>query len=291
MTMTHTTHPTAGTFPGSDRRVRERRSFAGIPLWQASEGLRISWGGINGGVLLAVGLLILLTALGLAIGISAVNPGQTQASTVGTSAAIWSGLSLLAALFLGGYASTRLSATTDSTTGFFEGALVWVVSMLLTLYLASSGIGMLASGAFSLIGGAGQAMGAMVTGGDQDLSAGDVDQIVSRLENPSTAATVAAATGLPEAEVRSNLSGLAERVRAARNDPAQAAAEVRSSVQQMYSDARARGVFTQRAEAVQGGASAAAWITFGALVLSLIAAIWGGMVGRRRDSDEVPAMR
>jgi hypothetical protein len=74
----------------------------------------------GGGVLLAVGLMILLAALGVAIGISAVNPSQTEASTFGTGIAIWSGLSLLGALFLGGYASTKLSAATDATTGFFN---------------------------------------------------------------------------------------------------------------------------------------------------------------------------
>lgn len=276
------THTTVGTLPHSERRLRERRSFAGIPLWQAGEGLRISWGGINGGVLLAVGLLILLAALGIAVGISAVNPGRTDASTFGTGAAIWSAVSLLAALFLGGYASTKLGATTDMTTGFFEGALVWVVSMLLMLYLAGSGIGMLASGAFQLVGGAGQAVGSMVGAGAADLSSGDVDQIASRMEETETARQVATATGLPYDEVRSTLTNLAQEVRQASDDPAQAAASVRRGVEDLYAQARARGTIAERAEAMQPEASAAAWITFGAMVLSLFAAIWGGMVGRRQ---------
>ena len=60
-------------------------------------------------------------------------------------------------LFLGGLVSTRIGAITDGTTGFFEGALVWVVSVLLMLYLATSGIGMLAGGTLRLVGGAAQA--------------------------------------------------------------------------------------------------------------------------------------
>lgn len=283
------THTTIGSLPHDDRRVRERRSLSGLPLWKASEGLRISWGGINGGVLLAVGLLILLAALGIAVGISAVNPGSTEASTFGTGAAIWSGVSLLAALFLGGYASTKLGATTDSTTGFFEGALVWVVSMLLMLYLAGSGIGMLASGAFQLVGGAGQAVGSMVSAGAGDLTSGDVDQIATRLENPETARQVATATGLPYEDVRSAFTTVAQEVRNARDDPAQAAAEVRRSVENLYAQARARGTIAERAEAMQPEASAAAWITFVALVLSLGAAIGGGMVGRRPEPVRVTA--
>ena len=62
-------------------------------------GFRISWGGIWAGVLTVMGTLLFLTTLGFAIGVSAIDPGQTDASTFGTGAAIWSGLSLLIALF------------------------------------------------------------------------------------------------------------------------------------------------------------------------------------------------
>lgn len=273
------TNATAGTLPYGERRERERRSFTGLPFWKAREGLRISWGAINGGVLSAVGLLILLAALGLAIGISAID-GQSEASNFGIGTAIWSAVSLLAALFLGGYASTKLSATTDSTTGVFEGALVWVVSMLLMLYLAGTGIGMLASGAFSLVGNAGQAVGSMVTGAG-DLSSGDVDQMVARLENPETARQVATVTGLPVADVRNTLTNLAQDIQQVRDNPEQAAAEVRRSVENMYAEARARGTINERAEALQAGASTAAWITFLAMLLSLGAAIGGAMLGRQ----------
>jgi hypothetical protein len=98
----------------------------------------------------------------VAVGISAAQPGETDAATLGTGAGIWGGLSLLIALFLGGWVSTRIGAIFDGTTGFFEGALVWVVSVLLILYFAASGIGMLAGGAFKLIGGAAQALGSVV---------------------------------------------------------------------------------------------------------------------------------
>ena len=114
----------------------------------SSTGMTVSWGGIFGGVLVAVGLLLLLTALGVAIGISTAQPGQTDASTLGTGAGIWAGVSLLVALFIGGWVSTRIGAIFDGTTGFFEGALVWVVSVML------SGIGVLAAGAAETLGAA-----------------------------------------------------------------------------------------------------------------------------------------
>ncbi len=57
------------------------------------EGMKISWGGIFGGVLAGIGTLMLLSSLGIAIGISAVDPRDPSASSIGTGAAIWTSLS------------------------------------------------------------------------------------------------------------------------------------------------------------------------------------------------------
>jgi hypothetical protein len=249
-----------------------------------SEGMKVSWGGIWGGVLVALGMLMLLTALGLAIGVSAVDPGQTETSTIGTGAGIWGALSLLIALFVGGIASTRIGAITDRTTGFFEGALVWVVSLLIMAYLAGSGVGMLASGAFRLVGGATQAIGTAVQtqgGANVDVS-GTVEEIAQRMRSAETAEQVANVTGLQPNEVRAALGQTAQRVEANRDDPAQAAEEARRGVAQLMERARQTGALEQRAEEIQPEASAAAWITFFALVLSLAAAVVGAMVGRRK---------
>ena len=148
--------------PYHERRTGERRRIAYPPLLRGSDGMRVSWGGVWGGVLVAVGLLLLLAALGGAVGISAPDPARTDPGKLGTGAGIWAGVSLLVALFVGGLASTRIGAIFDGTTGFFEGALVWVVSILLMGYLAASGVGSLAGGAFSMIGGAQQAVGSVL---------------------------------------------------------------------------------------------------------------------------------
>src|SRR5207237_4627533 len=172
-------------------------------------------GGIFGGVLVAVGLLLLFAALGVAVGISAVDPGQAQLSKVGAGAGIWAGVSLLLALFIGGLVSTRIGATHDASTGFFAGFLVWVVSLLLVAYLAASGVSSLAGGAFSLMGGA--------------------QQVVEQVQQQA-------------GDLRQNLPQLQE-----------------------------------KAQEVKPQASRAAWGTFGALVLSLLAAVLGAMAGRRRQ--------
>jgi hypothetical protein len=272
--------------PYHDRRINERRRIA-YPAALRADGMRVSWGGIFGGVLVAVGFLLLMTALGLAVGISAAQPGETEASALGTGAGIWAGVSLLIALFIGGMVSTRIGAIFDGTTGFFEGALVWVVSVLLMLYFASSGIGMLAGGAFKMIGGAAQAVSSvMQPSGDMS---GSVDQIVQRLKDPQTAQQIASATGMEASEVQASLGETAQRVENNRNNPTQAAAEAKQGVAQLMEKAKASGALQQKAEEVKPQATQAAWITFAALLLSLLAAVLGAMAGRRNPAKEVKA--
>jgi len=144
------------THPYHERRSGERRRIAYPGVYRTglfgTEGVRFSWGGILGGVMVAVGLLLLLAALGVAIGITAVDRQSTQLGSLGVGAAIWTGVSLLLALFLGGLVSSRLGATYDRTTSFFEGFLVWIVSLLLVAYLAASGMNWVAGDTFAIMG-------------------------------------------------------------------------------------------------------------------------------------------
>lgn len=153
--------------------------------------MKVSWGGIFGGVLVALGLLMLLTSLGLAIGITAMEPGETGASALGTGAGIWGAVSLLIALFVGGLTATRVGAITDRTTAFFQGALVWVVSMLLIAYLAASGVASLASGVFGIVGGAAETIGQAVQGqGGIDIDTSGTAQQIAQQPEVSTAAWI-----------------------------------------------------------------------------------------------------
>ena len=244
------------------------------------DGMKISWGGVFGGVLAGVGALMLLSSLGLAIGISATDPRNPDGEALGTGAAIWTGLTLLISLFIAGWASTRLSMLWERTTAMFEGVLVWVLSLILILYLTASGIGLVASGAFGLLGQTAQAVGSSVgTMNVDELSSGDVDAILARLRDPQTAAVVASATGTSQEQASTQLRDMSQRVEAARNDPARASAEVRQEMQTLAAQAKQNLVNT--AEEVKPEATATAWLTFAALVLSLLAAIIGAAVGRR----------
>lgn len=235
----------AQSVPVHDPVARDRAEQAArfsLRTAAAYEGMRVSWGGVWGGVLSAVGLLLLLGALGIAVGVTAADPRATDASTAGTAAAIWVGASLLIALFTGGVVSTRAGAIHDRATGFWEGFLVWIVSLILVAWLATSGMTSLASGAMQLTGVATQAT--------QAAQPGPAPAPTSTAPTPpATAPTV---------------------------DPNAAVAQLKERVQQ------ATGSLAQRAAEAQPAATRAAWITFGGLVLSLAAAIAGALLGRRR---------
>jgi hypothetical protein len=244
------------------------------------DGMKISWGGVFGGVLAGIGVLMLLSSLGLAIGITATDPRSPDGEALGTGAAIWTGVTLLISLFIAGWASTRLSMLWERTTAMFEGVLVWVLSLILILYMTASGIGLVASGAFGLVGKTAQAVGSSVSSMNVDaLASGDVDAILQRLRDPQTATLVASATGTSREQAASTLQDMSQRVEAARNDPARATAEARQGLQTLA--AQAKQNLANTAEEVKPEATTTAWLTFAALVLSLLAAIVGAAVGRR----------
>ena len=260
--------------------------------WFGTEGMRVSWGGVFAGVLVAMGVSMLLAALGVAIGISAVKPGETDPGTIGIGAAVWGGVQLLIALFVGGMVATRVGAIIDRTTGFFEGVLVWVVSLILMAYLAGSGIASVASGAFSMLGGATQTFIAVDQGqggtGNVDVS-GTVEQMAEQLRSPELVNRVASITGLSVNDVRNTLSDTATRVEANRNNPTLAAQEASRGVATLFERARSSGALAAQAEETQPEAASTAWLTFVALLLSLGAAVAGAMLGRNKAANAVAA--
>jgi hypothetical protein len=259
-------------------------------------GRRVAWSSVWSGFLIAVGAFLLMTVLGLAIGVSAadVAPGADgNARGLGIGAAVWSGISLLIALFLGGMVATRTGMVYDRAAGMTEGVLVWVLSILALIYMAASGIGMLSSGVFGALGASVQgATSAVKNVNFTDLSRGDINQVIARMKDPETARLGGAATGVSEQEARSTMAGIAQRVEAARNDPTRAAAEARAGVEEIASKAGER---VERAAAqAQPYAATTMWSTLAAMVVALLAAIAGAMTGRKmaaRELDERSIVR
>ncbi|MGH8066255.1 MAG: hypothetical protein ACRERE_13680 [Candidatus Entotheonellia bacterium] len=249
------------------------------------QGPRVRWGGVMSGLFIAIGVLMVMGALGLAIGVTALGDpreatGDT-ASGLGIGAGVWAFITLLIALFLGGLVSTKVTDRPDRPGAVMHGALVWVLFFLFTIWMIGSGISLGLSGLFGamseLARGATTAVAA--GGGDlvQTLGLQEPNRVIEKLDDPGTASTLAAATGMSNEEARAALGNLRSRVEAVRDDPARVAAEVRDFLAQ-YSE-RAKQQALAAAAKAQRGATIGSWITFGVLVVTLGVAIAGAMGG------------
>jgi hypothetical protein len=255
---------------------------AGMPA--SVERFRVSWGGVWAGFLLSIGISIVLGALGLAIGITVSDvwpggPGPT-ARGLGIGAGIWAFLTLVIALFFGGMVAARAGAVIERSTAITQGALVWVLTILATMYLAASGIAVGANALLRVTGGAARQAVAESGGMLGDLTSGNVDQLLARLNDPKTASTLSSATGMPQPEVPRILSDASARIQANRNDPPQAMAEARSALRPITD--RLTQQASEAAAQAKPYATATGWATFLTLVLSLLAAVSGALAGYRR---------
>ena len=112
----------------------------------------LCWGAIIGGTVAAIGIHILLTALGVGAGLAAFTP-MTDANPVANfsigAAIVWT-VCALVSLWFGGFVAGRFSHSLHS--GFVHGILVWSLTLIITLLLLSMGTGMVLGGALKVLG-------------------------------------------------------------------------------------------------------------------------------------------
>lgn len=112
----------------------------------------LCWGAIVGGTIAAIGIHILLTALGVGAGLATFTP-MTDANPVthfSVGAAIVWAICALVALWFGGLVAGRFSHSLHS--GFVHGILVWSLTLIITLLLLTMGTGMVLGGAMRVMG-------------------------------------------------------------------------------------------------------------------------------------------
>jgi len=102
---------------------------------------RVRWGPILAGVAVALATLLVLTVLGLAVGLAAFQPDEVGARTFGTASAIWGIVSALVAFMLGGWFAAYSAGVTGSGNGTLNGVMVGVTSIVLMLWFVGAGLG------------------------------------------------------------------------------------------------------------------------------------------------------
>ncbi|HEY9763044.1 MAG TPA: hypothetical protein V6D07_11005 [Trichocoleus sp.] len=109
----------------------------------------VRWGPIFAGLVTAISSQLVLTGIGAAIGLTTLaNSGapQSAAGGVGSAVGIWSILSLLISLFLGGWVTARACGPMNRKTALLNGAILWATTLAVSAWLLSSGV----SGAFGI---------------------------------------------------------------------------------------------------------------------------------------------
>ncbi|NDL64962.1 CAP-Gly protein [Acerihabitans arboris] len=138
----------------------------------------ISWGAIIGGVITVLALSVLHSVLGAGLGFTMVDPYSAQpAEGVGTAITVWSFVSILISLAVGGFVAGRLAGTAGISHGF----LVWATSLIIAIIISSMVVGGAMRAAGNLIGSIASATGSTISGMASSLT--DDDGIKDMLDD------------------------------------------------------------------------------------------------------------
>ncbi len=166
----------------SPRVIRTSDAGKGAPF-------HISWGALLAGAVAALGVWILLYALGLALGLSTVvaNDNVTL-RTSGIFTGLWGLASPLVALFIGGLVAGRSAGALGRGGGALHGLVVWSVTALGGLFLVVNLFGGVLGSAVAVGKNvASQAIADQPTGAastaPSDGVVGDVEKAIGRMES------------------------------------------------------------------------------------------------------------
>jgi len=134
---------------------------------------RISWGAALAGVAIALVIQLVLSLLGVGIGLNSIEPltGETPpAGTLGTTAGLWWIASWCIALFIGGWVAGRLAGIPRRLDATLHGVLTWALTTLILFYLLTTAVGTVIGGGFrtlsNLLATGGRAVAAVASGLD-----------------------------------------------------------------------------------------------------------------------------
>jgi hypothetical protein len=111
---------------------------------------RVRWGPIFAGLVVALSVQLVLSALGAAVGLTNISDSgapRSNVDNVGAAVGIGAIISLLIALFVGGWVTARASGPMNRNTALLNGAILWATTLAISAWLLSSGV----TGAFGLI--------------------------------------------------------------------------------------------------------------------------------------------
>ena len=265
---------------------------------------RVSWGAVFAGAVAAVGLWMLLYALGLAIGASTLNVQDSgNAKATGIFTGVWGVVAPLIALFVGGVVAGRGAGVIKRSDGALHGFVTWGLAAIGGAWLLASLVGAIGGGVASLGHEAAQAAGAAGANSSQIgqamRSAGiDTNDLIRPLNqrlraqgHPTVTADQIEAAGRDalQRSVREGridhtviVQSVAQNTSLSQSDADQVASQLETRLQ------NARGQVASSLQSATNAASKAFWGAFIALALGLIAAVIGGIEGVPRLHHQRP---
>lgn len=210
----------------------------------------ISWPAIFASLTVGLAVMLLLTLVGVAVGVTVVDPGENPGDRMTMAAAGWSAASMLIAAFIGGYVAARCSGLRRTADGVLHGAVSWGATTVLYAVLATTTAGALTAGLF-----------------------GSISPALARAVSPDRAAQVAQALASPDRD----------RAMRALADAGFSQEQARQMVDHM---AAARGqpaspAARQNVQETKDAVSMATLALTGTLLLCLLLGVGGGALGVR----------
>lgn len=124
--------------------IREKKFF--VP--------KISWPAIFSGVLVTAVSQLLLSLLGVGIGLATVDPvtEQEPMQRLGIATVVWWSVTMFISLFLGGWTTGRVYSDKVRGERTIHGLLTWCTFTVFSFLMLSTSIGVLVSGAANVVG-------------------------------------------------------------------------------------------------------------------------------------------
>lgn len=212
---------------------------------------RVRWAAVLAGLFTTMAALIFFAVLGIAIGLEVYDAGET-AQNFGIGTGIYSIITGLVAFFLGGFIAARTAAVGGRGNGLLNGAMVWIVTIVLIVNFLGTGISTLLGTTINTVG--------TVTSTVISTGAEVADDVVNEVEDAANSA------GVDTTELQATAEVAAQAV-------ATQAANTVEQVEQAVSPANLERL-------AEGGADGA-WTVLLALGLTALFAILGGVLGAR----------
>jgi len=228
---------------------------------------RVSWGAIAAGAMVALAVYFLFSLLGLALSIEVAVRG-TNAS-LGTGAIIYSIVTLLLAMFFGGWTTSRLAVGESKLEAVLYGVILWGLLFSGMLWLVSAGV---RTGFGAVVG--------VATG-----ATGVAQQATASGSSPAPASGSEVVENLRKAgvEIDEQQAGrVQEYYDKLQNDPAALVGEARARANEPE--------FQQMAQQAGQQARRAAWWSLLGVLVSMATVIFGSLVGSGELLQPVPIL-